>query len=434
MSAGFALALCAIFGFPSALAASIPLSHRPSTREASSRSTTDNTPAVFVADYAQRESWGILAKYQQVDVLLQGANLSPSTVNTPGGMVGSDFNTQFPAATSQQTLPLAAVSSASGSILSYRAAIEIGTPPQHLDLILDTGVADSWVATSCSDCDVDQFDSSQSNTYRGSSSDFREAYGDGYVWGKFGQDNISAAGFTASPQSFGAVNAMDVVNVPYAISGVLGFAFGTVSPSKTPPFFETLMQQASLPFPVFSLALGRGGDADDSELCLGCVNDRKYNGNLTWLPLVSHTYWTVALSGLEVGDINSMTTSLLAVFDTGSNQIHLPMAVARAFYAAIPGSQPASAYGDGFWTFPCDSRLDIMFMFTGQGFNLDPRDFNLGKVSASSTECVGAVLGLKGRDLPDNFAVIGTAFLKSWYIVFDYSTGGRVGLGSRPTA
>ncbi|KZT57766.1 acid protease [Calocera cornea HHB12733] len=440
MSAGFTLALCAICVLPSAFAASLPLGPLGAIPRAhfqnrqSIRSTTDPS-AVFVPEYAQRESWGILAKYQQSDVLLQGANVSPSGINNnQNGLVGPDVTSGLPAPTSEQIVPLQAISSASDSILSYHAMIDIGTPAQHLGLVIDTGVADSWVAASCNDCETEQFDASASNTYRSFPGDFRQAYGNGYVWGTWSRDNVTASGLTASPQSFGSVTAMDVGNVAYSVSGVLGFAFASISSTKKTPFFESLISEASLPFPLFSVALGRGGDTDDSELCLGCINNSKYNGNITWIPLVSHTYWTIMLSGLQVGGLNTMTTGLLAAIDTASNQIHVPMSVAKRFYATIPGSKPALSYGEGFWTFPCNSSPDIQFIFMGPTFSLDPRDFNLGKTSSSSADCVGAVLGMKGRDLPDNFAVIGSAFLRSWYTVFDYSSGSRIGFGSRSTA
>jgi len=444
MSAGFALALCAMSLLPSALAATLPLSPPHGQLQAaprvlfrnrqSFRSTTDNDSAVFQPDYVQRESWGLLAKYQQADVLLQGANLSPSTINNnQNGLLDPDVSSELPAATPFQALPLSALTTSSGAVLSYHATIEIGTPRQQLSVILDTGVADSWVATLCRDCDVDQFDSSKSATYRGSPTDFRQAYGVGYVWGGVGRDNMSVGGLTATTQSFGAVHDMDVGNAGYS-TGVLGFAFGSVSTSKVPPFFETLIQQNAVSSPIFSLSLGRGGAQDNSELCLGCVNKELYSGNLTWLPLVSHTYWTLALTGLYVEGVNSMSNSLLAAIDTASNQIHVPMNVARVFYAAIPASRPATEYGDGFWAFPCNANLNLSLSFTGQPFGLALRDFNLGKTSSDSGECVGVVLGLRGRDLPDNFAVIGTAFLRSWYTVFDYSSGGRVGFGRQPLA
>lgn len=43
--------------------------------------------------------------------------------------------------------------------------------------------------------------------------------------------------------------------------------------------------------------------------------------------------------------------------------------------------------------------------------------------------CVGAVMAMSDG-FPDNLAIIGDAFLKSWYSIYDYSNGARVGLAA----
>lgn len=41
--------------------------------------------------------------------------------------------------------------------------------------------------------------------------------------------------------------------------------------------------------------------------------------------------------------------------------------------------------------------------------------------------CVGGILGM-GDSFPADLAIVGDEFLKSWYSVYDYSHGARVGL------
>ena len=71
-------------------------------------------------------------------------------------------------------------------------------------------------------------------------------------------------------------------------------------------------------------------------------------------------------------------------------------------------------------------------------------DFNLGRTSSGSSDCVGGILAL-GSGLPSNLAIIGDEFLKSCkspcgfivdivtnfrrvgYSIYDYSHGARVG-------
>jgi hypothetical protein len=144
--------------------------------------------------------------------------------------------------------------------------------------------------------------------------------------------------------------------------------------------------------------------------------------------------------------------------DTGTSLIYVPSALASAFYGLIPGSKRANRYGlgqsslptfcpqrnagrtgrlrtksltrdplpprptpclalsllffIGFWTVPCFSVKQIELSFGGYRFAINASDFYLGRVSASSTDCVGGVLSI-GNGLPSNLAIIGDEFLKS---------------------
>jgi hypothetical protein len=144
----------------------------------------------------------------------------------------------------------------------------------------------------------------------------------------------------------------------------------------------------------------------------------------------------------------------LQAIDTGTSLIYVPPALASAFYGLIPGSKRASRYGSGqsslptfvprrsessdrqkdgqksltrilpphscpllfffigFWTVPCFSVKQIELSFGGYRFAINASDFYLGRVSASSTDCVGGVLSI-GNGLPSNLAIIGDEFLKS---------------------
>jgi len=131
------------------------------------------------------------------------------------------------------------------------------------------------------------------------------------------------------------------------------------------------------------------------------------------------------MDGLGVNNVKA-PTKLTAAIDTGTSLIYVPDALASTFYGLIPGSKPASQYGPGFWTVPCYSVEHIYLSFEGHRFAINPSDFYLGRVSASSKDCVGGVLSI-GNRLPPNLAIIGDEFLKSWYSTFDYGNGVRVG-------
>ncbi|KAG8988578.1 hypothetical protein FRB90_002675, partial [Tulasnella sp. 427] len=228
-------------------------------------------------------------------------------------------------------------------------------------------------------------------------------------------------------QYFGAVDqeSDDFKDSPN--DGLIGMAFSSIASSNQPTFFENLIKTGKVGAPIFSLHLTRHKTAG-STLCLGCYDSSKTAGPVTWIPVASKTYWAVSMPGARVnGNAVTMSSDITAAIDSGTTLIYVPQSVATAIYRQIPGARQADRqYGPGFWTFPCSSKLNIQFKFGGSFFALNPVDFNLGRTGSSSSTCVGGILGM-GGGFPADLAIVGDEFLKSWYSVYDYSHGARVG-------
>ncbi|THH33245.1 hypothetical protein EUX98_g899 [Antrodiella citrinella] len=310
--------------------------------------------------------------------------------------------------------------------LLYYGPMAFGTPAQTLTVSIDTGSADLWVAANCRSCDDAQFTPKASSTFKKSADKFSITYGQGRAVGVLVQDVVTIGPLSVKNQYFGAVSVeSDDLNAE-PNSGLIGLAFGTISTCKKLTFFENLLASRQLEFPIFSVHLTRQ-NIEGSEICFGCFDPRKTTatGSITWVPLVSKTYWTVAMDGISTQN-KTLHTNLLAAIDTGASLIHLPDSVAADFYDMIPGSHDATAdFGPGFYTFPCATSLEISLSFAGKAFSVNTDDLNIGTVSENSDDCLGGIVGL-GEGVPPNLAIIGDAFLKSWYSTFDYA-GERVG-------
>lgn len=50
-------------------------------------------------------------------------------------------------------------------------------------------------------------------------------------------------------------------------------------------------------------------------------------------------------------------------------------------------------------------------------FNIQPSQFNLGPIEQGSESCVGAIVSSGSED---SVALVGDAFMSSWYSIFDY--------------
>lgn len=115
-----------------------------------------------------------------------------------------------------------------------------------------------------------------------------------------------------------------------------------------------------------------------------------------------------------------------SVIDTGTTLIVAYAPQVRQFYAAIPGSKDASAtFAQGFYTFPCASTQRVSLTFGGKAFSIDPDLFNLGRLSARSPDCVGAIVAASGI----SFWVVGDTFLQNVYSTFDLGNN-RVGFAT----
>lgn len=150
--------------------------------------------------------------------------------------------------------------------VEYLTPVQIGNPPQTLNLDFDTGSADLWVyssATPPSDVNGQEvYNPSASNTsskLQGSTWDI--SYGDGSSSsGDVYYDNVTVGGLSVYPM---AVEAATDVSAEFTadsdIDGLLGLAFSklnTVSPKKEKTFFEAA--RATLDKYVFTADLKAG--------------------------------------------------------------------------------------------------------------------------------------------------------------------------------
>ncbi|CAE6362153.1 unnamed protein product [Rhizoctonia solani] len=309
----------------------------------------------------------------------------------------------------------------------WAGQIEIGTPPQRFVVDFDTGSSDLWVPSStcvaqgCSSKST--FDSSKSSSSKQQGGEFRITYGDGSgVSGPVYADTVTVAGLSAEGQLFSPINQTSGME-DYGTDGLIGLAFKSISQLKAPTFIDTLFPQGKISKPIFSMRLA--SDAG-SEIYIGGSNPSKYTGEITYVPVESQSYWVVNGSASANGQegfngkmiIDSGTTSILGPYNSVWN-----------WWSKVPGSGsclPRDCGAPGYFTFPCANTPSVSLKFNDREFPVAARDFTLGVLSRNSSICVGAVGIL---DTPENAWVVGDAFMKNVYTVFDASES-RVGFAT----
>ena len=273
----------------------------------------------------------------------------------------------------RQSMPAAAnatVAVHNFAALQYFAAIAIGSPPQLVEVVFDTGSADLWVQTTacgpsccravqgqgsdkkggCGQLDtardtslvpcrqIDRAhttgsgDSGNSTSSGGSGGGnsasakvldgasllpFSEDYGSGNVRGIAATDIVTLGGLRAPSMALGLVDRVGADMSGLQSQGIAGLAFAPLIANGAPgaePLFEALRaaNPGALAAPVFSLFLSRAPDATGSALLLGGADlALAGNPNASWVyaDVTRAAYWEVKLRGIVVDAPNGIRQS-----------------------------------------------------------------------------------------------------------------------------
>ncbi|BEJ00239.1 hypothetical protein CcaverHIS631_0500960 [Cutaneotrichosporon cavernicola] len=293
---------------------------------------------------------------------------------------------------------------------SYSIRAEIGTPPQQLDLYVDTGSTDLWVIGSCDDnseCgNTATFDSSASSTYTPTDQLFAMNYIDGgRTTGVWGGDVVRIGGQAVNTY-FGI--SKHTTNWGTAQSGLLGLATRAGSSKRVEPWWEAASREWD--DGQFGLYLGRPGV--EGSVTFGGVDESLYDGGLTYY---AHTAmegweagWNIATGGVAVNGRRLSSTVRMAVLDCGSTGIVGPKAEVDAFYAAL--NTEVIDLKDGSYAFECSASLGINASFTfgdyggtrlgalpEQHFYLRNADLAIVRGSGEDFAATGGYDALRGR-------------------------------------
>ncbi|KAI1298550.1 eukaryotic aspartyl protease [Xylaria venustula] len=321
----------------------------------------------------------------------------------------------------------------------YLCPVQIGTPPQTLNLDFDTGSSDLWVFSS--ETPETQlggqtvYNIQQSSTAKqltGASWDI--SYGDGSSsGGNVYLDTVSIGGITVESQAVeSATNVSTAFTQRPDTDGLVGLAFSTlntVKPTQQSTFFDNAMRDLAAPLFTANLRASEPGNYN-----FGFIDTTEFTGQITYVPVnTTQGFWQFTSQGYKVGN-TSLTTLLThqAIADTGTTLMLVPESIAAAYYAQIPGAVNAAQTAGGY-VFPCASAATLpsytaiigpySAVIPGEFVNFAPVD---GNTFADATTCFG---GIQAVPAGFPFAIYGDVFLKSQFVVFH---GGDTQLGLAP--
>ncbi|KAI8924713.1 aspartic peptidase domain-containing protein [Entophlyctis helioformis] len=365
----------------------------------------------------------------------------PNIHALPRPSEGSSIRFTTQRAAQNTTLPNGTM--VAGSIaLTLTGTVQIGTPPQSFVVQFDTGSPVSWVrsnfCTRGNGCAGPRsFNANASSTFRtGNNSIETVTYGDGtQVECVVNNDVISIANVRLSGSAFCAATLIRLPSGTPDTDGLFGLSPPTnsVSSDRTAvlPMLQSSFNSSEISFwydrTVTENTEGRSDNA--GEITFGPRNPARFKGDPVWVPVVPDSpYWTVYMSSFKIGNTTIELDSTYRdrmILDTGTTLAVLPPPIFDPINEMMGGKLTQS----GLYELDC-SRVSkmppITFLLGGNPFVMEWYQ----QIITDGKTCVSVFA--KSRQ---PLGILGVAFLRDYYVTFDYRTapgsgGLRVGLAT----
>lgn len=348
-------------------------------------------------------------------------------------------------------------------ISEYYGRVSVGTPPQHFDVVFDTGSGNIVLPTTkCSDevcIKHRRFLSAESKTAVQLAYDDdtplpqdahdRETttitYGTGKLTGEYIRD-VVCMDLDASADRSSVCSSVDFLGVtqeskfPFIelpFDGIFGLGLGGLSAGPNFNFVTRLVANSSITNPIFAVFLRDLLSDEESEITFGGYQTEKLvSGELTWLPMPREEaeqkgYWLVQMRDVYVGGealglCGDETSRCKVAIDTGSSLTMGPTAQVRTLLQKIGAEEHCSSIEHlPLLRFEFDAAGGETFSMT-----LTPEDY--AEISSSTDggdgECATAFQSLELPTALGPMWVFGQTALRKYYTVYDAKLS-RVGVG-----
>ncbi|XP_018408190.1 PREDICTED: beta-secretase 2 isoform X2 [Nanorana parkeri] len=279
----------------------------------------------------------------------------------------------------------------------YYLEMLIGTPPQPLNILVDTGSSNFAVAAAPNPDISKYYKSANSSTFQPLGVEVTVRYTQGSWTGVLGKDVIGV------PKG---VNGTFLVNIASILEsesffmpqinwqGILGLAYSTLAKpsSSVETFFDSLVKQAAIP-DIFSMQMcgaglpTTGAGINGGSLVMGGIESMLYSGDIWYTAITEEWYYQVEVLKFEVGGMNlnldcTEYNTDKAIVDSGTTLLRLPDKVFNAMVEAI-------------------IQTSLLYIQSVMTFREDMNCYRFG-ISPSS-----------------NALVIGATVMEGFYVIFD---------------
>jgi len=295
----------------------------------------------------------------------------------------------------------------------YYGDVEVGTPRQTFKVVFDTGSSNLWVASKPRGLQLPNrpfYKPLASHTYETTGKPFRIEYGSGAVSGAYCRDDLALDQLKLPNFTFAEVNDTKALKGfdQDKFDGVLGLGFPRLSEGGAPTVMGTLVKSGQLDEPVFGFYLASG---QPGQLVFGGVDPDHYIGDFHFVNVTLPAYWAVHLDKVKLGGVLNMSSTPVAIVDSGTSLLVGPEQEVRVL-ATMMGAMEVQ----GFYVVDCNQTVPSLV------FTLGGKDYVLEKADLVVQETDGlCVLGLQGSPMRlKHMWILGDVFMRKYYVQFDW--------------
>jgi hypothetical protein len=295
----------------------------------------------------------------------------------------------------------------------YYGPLTVGTPPQTIQVIYDTGSSNLWVPNKNKFLQRHNlYDHSKSSTYKANGTVFSVKYGSGACSGVFSRDTVNIGGMELDNYDFAEVDNTGGFGISYWLAkfdGICGMGWDAIVSGHDISPVHALMAKLPTAQQFFAFYLGNNAP---SELMIGETDSKHFTGDWHDVPLAWEGYWQINMDSFTMNN-KTVSTTTRAIVDSGTSLLAGPTEDVKAI-ATMVGATPLMK---GEYKIDCNANApDMVFTINGKAFNLSLKDYVLN----TAGQCI---FGMIGIDVPAPHGplwILGDVFMRKYYTKFDF--------------
>ena len=263
--------------------------------------------------------------------------------------------------------------------MCYMAEVFVGTPPQSIRALFDTGSSNIWVLNKNIMPDFPGYDDKQSSTAVMSDVAASIEFGSGSLGGHFMTDVLTIGQgehkLVVQNQEFGNVEEQETI-FDGSFEAIIGMAYPSFAVDNVTPLFDNMMDQGLLKHKMFAFYLTADDQKYDSELTFGYYDKTKFTGDIVWHDAVYKVMFGIVLDdiiingkSLGICGPNGIKKQCMITVDSGTTYLSMPTFAFKLIESTVPTVTSG---------IPCKSQEefgDITFVLSGHNYTMKPSEW-----------------------------------------------------------